>query len=162
VAEQEQATPPPPDVMQLWREWLTQSERQFNALFNQGMNTDAFARSFGGYIEMNAAFQRMIAEGMQRYLSFINMPSRQDVLAIAETLRSLEERLTRIEELLSAEAATPEVGAAPNGASFVGDGPFAQPRPYDEPPRTRRPEVMPLPTDDDIAEVPDIPRELRR
>lgn len=154
MSDQQQDQTPPPDVLQLWREWLTQSERQFNALFNQGMNTDAFARSFGGYVEMNAQFQRLIAEGMQRYLSFVNMPSRKDVLELADTLRSIDERLTRIEDTLNESTIANE--AAVREGPFADDGPFGRPHPFDEPPRTRRPEVMPLPTDDDV------PRELRR
>lgn len=160
MSEQQQEPAQPPDVLQLWREWLTQSERQFNALFNQGMNTDAFARSFGGYVEMNAQFQRLIAEGMQRYLSFVNMPSRKDVLSLSETLQSIEERLLRIEDLLSSSSIASE--AADSGGPFAEDGPFTPQRPFDEPPRTRRPEVMPIPTEDDIAELADVPKELRR
>ena len=49
--------------------------------------------------------QRLLAEGMQRYLAFVNMPSRNDVVALGETLRSIEDRLTRIEETLQIAAA---------------------------------------------------------
>ncbi len=93
-----------PDIIQLWRDWLTQSERQFNAFFNEAMNTETFARSVGGYMEVNAAFQRMVSEGMQRYLTFVNMPSRGDVTSLGETLRSIEDRLARIEEMLQIAA----------------------------------------------------------
>jgi len=96
----EQTQQPQPDVMQAWREWLTQTERQFNAFFQESMNQEPFARGMGGYVEMTAAFQRMIAENMQRYLTFMNMPSRSDVTELGETLRSIEDRLSRIEEML--------------------------------------------------------------
>jgi hypothetical protein len=42
---------------------------------------------------------------MQRYLTFINMPSRSDVTGLGETLRSIEDRLARIEETLQIAAA---------------------------------------------------------
>lgn len=90
--------------MEAWREWLTQTERQFNAFFNEAMNTEPFARSMGGYMEMTAAFQRTMAEGMQRYLTFMNMPSRTDVVDLGEILRSIEDRLSRIEEMLQIAA----------------------------------------------------------
>jgi len=100
----EQTEQPTPDVMEAWREWLTQTERQFNALFNQAMNAEPFARNMGGYLEITTAFQRMMAEGMQRYLTFVNMPSRTDVTGLGETLRSIEDRLSRIEEMLQIAA----------------------------------------------------------
>ena len=96
----EETEQPTPDVMEAWREWLTQTERQFNALFNQAMNTEPFGRNMGGAMEITTAFQRMMAEGMQRYLTFVNMPSRTDVTGLGETLRSIEDRLARIEEML--------------------------------------------------------------
>jgi hypothetical protein len=120
-----------PDVVQLWRDWLTQSERQFNSFLNDAMGSDAFARSTGSYMELYAMFQRMTAQGMERYLNFMNMPSRTDIISLGETLRNIEARLARIEETLQIAAAAV-------------DGPD-----YDryrrEPARTRRPAAMPLP-----------------
>ena len=40
-------------------------------------------------MEITTAFQRMMAEGMQRYLTFVNMPSRTDVTGLGETLARL-------------------------------------------------------------------------
>src|SRR3990170_301761 len=99
-----------PDIMQLWREWLAQSERQFNALFGEAMNSEPFARTLGGYMEMNAAFQRLVGEGMQRYLSFINVPSRSDVLGLGDALRLIEDRLARVEDLLRIATGTVDAG----------------------------------------------------
>lgn len=92
------------DVTELWREWLTQTERQFNAFFSQTMNSEPFARNMSGYMEMTAALQSMVTDGMQRYLTFMNMPSRTDVTGMGETLRSIEDRLSRIEEMLQIAA----------------------------------------------------------
>ena len=127
----EQSGQRPPDLMEFWRQWLTESERQFNAFFNTAMNTDAFSRTTGSYMEVYAGFQRLLAEGMQRYLSLINMPSRSDVIGLGETLRTIEGRLARIEETLEIAA---EVGGAARG-----------PAPVREPARTRRPPEAPQP-----------------
>jgi hypothetical protein len=102
MADQNQQTP---DVVQLWRDWLTQSERQVNAFMGDALNQDASARSIAGFMEAYATLQRLLAEGMQRYLSFINMPSRSDVTGLGETLRNIEDRLARIEETLQIAAA---------------------------------------------------------
>ncbi len=136
----EQTEEPTPDIMEAWREWLTQTERQFNALFNQAMNTEPFGRNMGGYMEITTAFQRMMAEGMQRYLTFVNMPSRTDVTSLGETLRSIEDRLSRIEEMLHIAAEAVDMSA---------DREERRP----EPPRTRTPSGFP--TRPDTVAVPE-------
>ena len=142
----EQSDQQRPDVLQLWRQWLTESERQFNTLSNDAMGSDTFARAVGGFMETYAGLQRVMTEGMQRYLTFMNMPSRSDVVGLAETLRSIEDRLARIEETLQIAAAAVDAGV--RGAA-----------PVSEPPRTRRPEGMPFPERPDWAPIPE---ELRR
>jgi hypothetical protein len=122
-----------PDVVQLWRDWLTQSERQFNSFLNDAMGSDGFARSTGSYMELYVMFQRMMAQGMERYLNFMNMPSRTDIISLGETLRNIEARLSRIEETLQIAAAAV-------------DGPGYD-RYHHEPARTRRPAAMPLPAE---------------
>ena len=114
------------DVVQLWREWLTLSERQFNSFFNEVMGSDQFARSAAGYMETFAASQRLMAQGMERYLSFVNIPSRNDIASLAETLQSIETRLAQIEETLQL-------------AAEAVDGSEAGPPPQEEPKRTRQP-----------------------
>ena len=149
----EQSDQQTPDIMQIWREWLTQSERQFNSFFSQTMNTESFARSVGGAMEVNASLQRMTADGMQRYLTFMNMPSRADVLGLGEALQNIEDRLARMEEMfqVAAEAAGPIDGRISPAA---------------EPTRTRRPPGVPAVTEqpvaDDVAELSAVPEQLRR
>jgi hypothetical protein len=137
-----------PDFLQLWRDWLTESERQFNSLMNQVMSADASARGMGTSVEAYAAFQRVLADGMQRYLAFVNMPSRTDVLGLGEALRSIEERLARIEETLQIAAEAVDMRERDMLT------------PSEEPSRTRRPPSFL----DDVAGAPaaPVPEELRR
>lgn len=144
----EQSDKRAPDIMELWRKWLTQSERQFNTFSNEVMNNEAYARTLGGYMELHAAIQRMMADGMQRYLSFINVPSRSDVVGLGEALRVIENRLARIEEMLQI-------------AAEVVDTRERGPLPGSEPARTRRPPSVPA-AEEAGAEVTAIPQELRR
>ena len=144
MSEQEEKQAP--DIVQIWRDWLTESERQFNAFFNELMNSETFARSVGGYMEVYAAFQRMLAQGMERYLALLNMPSRSDIVSLGETLRDIEGRLSRIEETLQIAAEAVEVGE--RGPARRG-----------EPTRTRRPAGLPVAPAG--AEAP-VPAEFRR
>jgi hypothetical protein len=135
-----------PDVMQLWRDWLTQTERQFNAFTADSMGSEAFARSMGGVMEAYTSIQRLMTEVMQRYLTFMNLPSRVDIIGLAETLRQIDERLRRIEETLQI------------AAEHV-DG--ATPAPVSEPARTRVPPGFP-PANEQPVHAGAVPDELRR
>src|SRR3970282_2826645 len=91
-----------PDVGQLWRSWLTDTERQWNAFFNDVMGTDSFGRFLGGYMDIYSTFQRLVAQNMERSLSTLNAPSRRDILDLSELLSTLQERLSSIECNISA------------------------------------------------------------
>ena len=92
------------------------------------------------------AFQRMMTDGMERYLSFMNMPSRTDIIGLGETLRTMEGRLARIEEMFQIAVESVDSG---DGAS-----------PQEEPARTRRPAGAAAP--EDVPQATAIPEELRR
>ncbi len=142
---------PPPDMVQLWRDWLTQTERQFNALFGDMTGSDAFSRGMGTNMEGYLAFQKMLADGMERYLNFMNMPSRSDVIGLGETLRAMETRLANIEEMFRIAAET-DSGRDDREAAAS------------EPRRTRRPAGMPAAAEtvDELREAEAIPEQLRR
>jgi hypothetical protein len=121
-----------PDVGQLWRNWLTETERQWNAFFNDVMGTDSFGRFLGGYMEIYSTFQRLVAQNMERSLSTLNVPSRSDIVELSERLSGVEERLASIESNLSALA---EALGRPVQSAAV-----TQIRPR----RTRRPRSQPV------------------
>lgn len=120
-----------PDVVQMWRSWLTETERQWNAFFNDVMDTDAFGRVLGGYMEVYGTLQRLVAHNMERSLSNLNVPTRSDIVDLSERLSSVEERLTSIESSLRALA---EAVGHPSQPAAV-----TQLRPR----RTRRPPSQP-------------------
>ncbi len=120
-----------PDVGQLWRNWLVETERQWNAFFNDVMGTDSFGRLVGGYTEVYSTFQRLVAQNMERSLSTLNVPSRSDIVELSERLSRVDERLASIESSISALA---EAVGHPSQPA-----PVTQLRPR----RTRRPRNQP-------------------
>ncbi len=121
------AEPPPgiPDPLALWRDWIAQSERQWNTLLNQAMGSDQYGQAVGRFMEVYVAMQRGLADVMARQLAALNIPTRADVLDLGQRLGAIEDRLARIETALSAPDAAVAGGAA-SRASL-------------RPPRTRRP-----------------------
>ena len=122
MADDRPSPKPPLDPFAAWREWVTQSERQMNKVFNDMMGPEQFARASGGWIEAMTLFQQTMNEGMQRYFQAVNLPTRNDLSELAERLTAVEERLLRIEGLL---------------AQAIGRRGDATPAP--RPARTRRP-----------------------
>lgn len=86
-----------PDVGELWRGWLTETERQLNGFFNEVMGTDAFSRVAGNYVDGYAIVQRALNQSMERYLTTFNLPTHSDIIELGNRLSTIEERLNTIE-----------------------------------------------------------------
>ncbi|MEA2787047.1 MAG: hypothetical protein QOF71_3151 [Candidatus Eremiobacteraeota bacterium] len=117
--------------MALWRDMLSQWETNANALANKTMASDEYSSSMHGAMGGMLKLQETMKQFMATYLANANLPSRAEVLAIAERIGGVEARLDRMNALLeriadsrSANATSPAPAAAP-----------ARPRP----PRTKSP-----------------------
>ena len=99
------------DVADLWRNWLTETERQWNSFFNEVMGTDSFSGVAANYMDAYSVIQRGLNQGMERYLNTFNLPTHSDVVELGERLHNIEDRLTSLEQninsLLQATGGTP-------------------------------------------------------
>ena len=118
------------DPFEMWRNWLTESERQWNSFLNEAMSTDEFSQSMGRFMDIYLNMQRSMNEVMGRYLSAFNVPTRTDVLTLGDRLSAIEDTLGEIQSAIG-RLATPAKQAAAAGASE----PAARPRPA----RTKKP-----------------------
>lgn len=84
----------------VFQEWVTQWERAFDKFSNDVMGTEEFSRSLNQMQSMQLELQRAFGEQMARQLAAFNMPSRDDVMELAETVRDIDRRLARIETVL--------------------------------------------------------------
>ena len=98
MADQSQTSP---DPLAAWREWVSQSERQWNAFLNEAMATEAYGQSLGRFMEMYVAMQKTLADAMGRYVTSLNLPARTDILALGDRLGAIESRLAGIEQRLA-------------------------------------------------------------
>lgn len=113
------------DPLTMWRDWVTQSENQWNAFFNQAMATDEFSQGIGRFMDVYVNMQKTMNDVMGRYLTMANLPTRDDILAIGDRLSAIEERLVAI-----------DAGRAAGGTA---DGEPKQAAGAKRPPRTRKP-----------------------
>jgi polyhydroxyalkanoic acid synthase PhaR subunit len=88
------------DPFALWRDWLVQSERQWNATLNELMGSDEFAQSMGRWTEIYLGVQKNLNDTLGRALTGLNVPNRDDVAELGQRLAAIEERLARIETLI--------------------------------------------------------------
>ena len=118
-----------PDFSEAYRQWASQSERQWNEFLNQMMSTEEFSQSLGRNMDVFLHFQKTMNEAMGSFFTAMNVPTRTDVLALGDRLLAIEDRLATIEaQLTTALAAAP--ATSPNSA---------KPRPR----RTKRPPEAP-------------------
>ncbi len=121
-----------PDPFAMWRDWLSNSERQWNGFLNEMMATDQFGAGMGRMMDVYLNMQKSMNDVMGRYFSAINVPTRTDLLSLGNRLSEIEERLGGIENMVKALGTA--VAPAAVAVSARVDAP-AVPRP----PRTRKP-----------------------
>lgn len=116
------------DPLGVWRDLLSQWEQNVNAIANRTMGSDEYSSSMNSAMGATLKLQETMRQFMATYLASANLPSRAEVLGIAERLGGVEARLDRITALLE------RVAAAPSGTAAA---PAAPPRA--RPPRTKSP-----------------------
>lgn len=88
------------DPLAMWRDWVANSERQWNGFLNNAMATDEFSQSMGRMMDVYLNVQKQMNEVMGRVLQTVNLPTRDDILAVGERLSQIEDRLGRIEDMV--------------------------------------------------------------
>ncbi|MCH7484466.1 MAG: hypothetical protein IIA90_04880 [Chloroflexi bacterium] len=102
------------DVMELWRSWFNETERQLNGFFGEILGDESFARVSSGYVDAYSVIQRSLNQSMERYLTTFNLPTHSDITDLGERLSSIEERLASLETTIRAVAE--KVDIAPTGS----------------------------------------------
>ena len=102
------------DVMERWRSWFNETERQLNGFFGEILGDESFARASSGYVDAYSVIQRSLNQSMERYLTTFNLPTHSDITDLGERLSSIEERLASLETTLRAVAE--KVDIAPTGS----------------------------------------------
>lgn len=98
-----------------FRDLVTQWERNFNSFANQVMGSESFSRAMQGAQKAQLTVQQAVSDAMQRHLTAMNMPTREDVIRISEKVQEIDRRLARIETLLEASAAVPPTATSRTG-----------------------------------------------
>jgi SMC interacting uncharacterized protein involved in chromosome segregation len=111
------------DPAAVWQNIIGEMEKGFNSFANQAMASPEFSKVVNQVGSVGAGAQKQLGDLMEKYLLTMNLPSRAQMVSMAERLQSIENQLNEIRALLH------EVhnNAGAQGATAP------------KPPRTRRP-----------------------
>lgn len=113
------------DPVAMWQKMVGDMEKGFNSFANQAMSSPEFSQAMNRAGGVAAGAQKQLSELMEKYLVTMNLPSREQVTALAERLQSIEGQIGEMKSMLSQMAASSGISQGFDGAP--------------KPPRTKRP-----------------------
>jgi len=113
------------DPAEVWRTMIGEMEKGFNSFANQAMTSPEFSKVMNQVGGVSTGAQKQLGELMEKYLLTMNLPSRAQMVGMAERIQAIEGQLNEIKALLHQV----------HHNSLAQDGGFGAPRP----PRTKRP-----------------------
>jgi len=118
------------DPVAIWQTMIGEMEKGFNSFANQAMGSPEFSKVVNQVGGATAGAQKQLGELMEKYLVSMNLPSRAQMVGMAERLQSIENQLNEIKALLV------QINAKAGGAQPAASSPS-------KPPRTKRPPAQP-------------------
>src|ERR1700679_2940924 len=88
------------DPVALWQNMIGEMEKGFNAFANQAMASPQFSKVVNQVGGATAGAQKQLGELMEKYLVSMNLPSRVQMVGMAERLQSIEGQLNEIKATL--------------------------------------------------------------
>src|SRR5439155_4893397 len=88
------------DSAVLWQTMTGEMEQGFNSFANQAMASPKFYRAMNQAGGAAAGAQKQLGELMEKYLLAMNLPSRSQLVGMAERLQSIEGQLNENKALL--------------------------------------------------------------
>ena len=113
------------DPAVIWQTMIAEMEKGFNSFANQAMASPEFSKAMNQVGGATAGAQKQLGELMEKYLVSMNLPSRAQMIGMAERLQSIEGQLNDIKAILTQMSKAS--GVATSGPSSP------------MPPRTKRP-----------------------
>src|SRR5258707_13986398 len=114
------------DPAVIWQTMIGEMEKGFNSFANQAMASPEFSKVMNQVGGVTAGAQKQLGELMEKYLVSMNLPSRAQLVGMAEPLQSIEAQLNEIKVMIG------QLSRA-SGVNAVGS-PSTQ-----MPPRTKQP-----------------------
>src|SRR6202158_1238483 len=88
------------DPVALWQTMSGEMEKGFNAFANRAMESPEFSKVVNQVGGVSASAQKQLGDLMEKYLVSMNLPSRTQMVGMAERLQAIEGPLNHIKALL--------------------------------------------------------------
>ena len=108
------------DPAVIWQTMLGEMEKGFNSFANQAMASPEFSKVMNQVGGVSAGAQKQLGELMEKYLLAMNLPSRAQMVGMAERLQSIEGQLNEIKAMLHQvhhNSLSPESGLGTSAAA---------------------------------------------
>src|SRR5271170_5112490 len=113
------------DPVAVWQTMIGEMEKGFNSFATKAMESPEFSKVVNQVGGVTAGAQKQLGDLMEKYLVSMNLPSRAQMVGMAERLQSIEGQLNEIKALLH---------QVHHNSAATADG-----RGTPRPPRTRQP-----------------------
>ncbi|XIA67250.1 hypothetical protein ACFIOY_16800 [Bradyrhizobium sp. TZ2] len=88
------------DPAVIWQSMIAEMEKGFNSFANQAMASPEFSKAMNQVGGATAGAQKQLGELMEKYLLVMNLPSRAQMVGMAERIQAIEGQLNEIKALL--------------------------------------------------------------
>src|ERR1700730_17909804 len=88
------------DPVALWQNMIGEMEKGFNSFASRAMESPEFSKVVNQVGGVTAGAQKQLGHMMEKYLVGMNLPSRAQMVGLAERLQSIEGQLNEIKVLL--------------------------------------------------------------
>jgi SMC interacting uncharacterized protein involved in chromosome segregation len=88
------------DPVAIWQTMIGEMEKGFNSFANQAMTSPEFSKVVNQAGGAAAGAQKQLGELMEKYLVSMNLPSRAQMVGMAERIQSIEGQLNEIKAML--------------------------------------------------------------
>src|SRR6202165_1334853 len=88
------------DPVAIWQNMIGEMEKGFNAFANKAMESPEFSKVVNQVGGVSAGAQKQLGDMMEKYLVGMTLPSRAQMVSMAERLQSIEGQLNEIKAML--------------------------------------------------------------
>jgi hypothetical protein len=88
------------DPMRVWRDWFVKAERDWSESITRLIRDDAVSNALGQELKAQLYQQQAFAKNMAGPMAMMNLPTRDEMIALSERLGQLEDAVARVEALL--------------------------------------------------------------
>lgn len=89
----------------IWRDWVVENERAWSEAMTTFMKKDDVSQAMSEEIKAAVYGQQMMAQGLAGPMAMMNMPTREDIVALSDRIGKLEDAVAQIEAMLTVKQA---------------------------------------------------------